>query len=103
MAYENRKLFLIFGAMRDKAIHDIAAILFPLAEKVVATQIENPRAATVEEIVQAAPGSTEIEGAENVQAALERVRQLAQPGDVAVITGSIYIVGEAMRLLGARI
>jgi dihydrofolate synthase/folylpolyglutamate synthase len=103
MAYENRKLFLVFGAMRDKAIHDIAGILFPLAEKVVATQIENPRAATVEEIVQAAAGSTDIEGAENVQAALARVRQLAQPGDVAVITGSIYIVGEAMRLLGARI
>jgi len=38
-----------------------------------------------------------------VASALERASLLAGPRGVVVITGSIYIVGEAMRLLGTRI
>ena len=40
--------------MRDKAIGEIAEILFPLAEAVIATCAENPRSATPEEIRDAA-------------------------------------------------
>jgi folylpolyglutamate synthase/dihydropteroate synthase len=35
-----------------------------------------------------------------VGAALERARELATGGDVVVITGSIYLVGEAMQATG---
>ena len=55
-AYEDRPLVFVFGAMRDKAIGEIAEILFPLAELVVATQVDNPRAATVAEIRGRRPG-----------------------------------------------
>src|SRR5215475_9138306 len=59
--YENRPLTFIFGAMRDKAISEIASILFPLAERVIATQAENPRAASPREIAEVArPTQTEI-------------------------------------------
>src|SRR4029077_17824024 len=59
--YEDRPLTFIFGAMRDKAIHEIASILFPLAERVIATHADNPRAASPEEIMeQAAHTQTEI-------------------------------------------
>src|SRR3984957_1800191 len=44
--YEGRPLIFVFGAMRDKAISEIAEILFPLAEKVIATRPEHPRAAS---------------------------------------------------------
>jgi dihydrofolate synthase / folylpolyglutamate synthase len=102
--YADRQLTFVFGAMRDKAIGEMAEILFPLAERVIATQADNPRSATVEEIRQAAVRtSTEIESTADVGSALERARVLAGPHGVVVITGSIYIVGEAMRLLGARI
>jgi dihydrofolate synthase/folylpolyglutamate synthase len=102
--YEDRQLTLVFGAMRDKAIAAMTEILFPLAERVIATQADNPRAATAEEIRQAAARtSTEIEAAPNVASALERARVLAGPRGVVVITGSIYIVGEAMRRLGVRV
>jgi dihydrofolate synthase / folylpolyglutamate synthase len=67
---------------------------------VIATQPGNPRAATVEEIRQAAKRvSVEIEAAANVGEALDRARALAGSGGLIVITGSIYLVGEAMRLL----
>jgi dihydrofolate synthase / folylpolyglutamate synthase len=51
--YEDRPLIFVFGAMRDKAISEMAEILFPLAERVIATRPENPRAASPEEIQQA--------------------------------------------------
>ncbi len=102
--YEDRPLILVFGAMRDKAIGEIAEILFPLAERVIATRADNPRSATPDEIRQAAARtSTDIEDAPDVPTALERARRFAGPKGLVVVTGSIYIVGEAMRQLGVRI
>jgi dihydrofolate synthase/folylpolyglutamate synthase len=102
--YADRRLTFIFGAMRDKAVGEMAEILFPLAEHVIATHADNPRSATPAEIREAASRtSTPIEAAPDVAAALMRAQTLASQGNVVVITGSIYIVGEAMRLLGARI
>jgi dihydrofolate synthase / folylpolyglutamate synthase len=102
--YPDRALTFVFGAMRDKAIGEIAEILFPLADRVIATRADNPRSATPEEIRQAAARtSTRIEEAADVPSALELARTSARPDTLVVITGSIYIVGEAMRLLGARI
>ena len=51
--YDDRPLIFVFGAMRDKAISEMTEILFPLAERVIATRPENPRSASPEEIQQA--------------------------------------------------
>ena len=101
--YEDRPLTFIFGAMRDKAIGEIADILFPLADRVIATHAQNPRAASADEIVEkGSHAQTEILQADSVQAALERARMLAGSRGVIVITGSIYIVGEALGLLSRK-
>ena len=102
--YEDRRLVFVFGAMRDKAISEITEILFPLADRVIATRAENPRSASPQEIEQAA-GRTgaEIETAADVPDALQRAKSLSKQDAVIVITGSIYVVGEAMRLLGTRV
>lgn len=98
--YEDRPLTFVFGAMRDKAIDEIAGILFPLAERVVATQSDNPRAASPEEIAEIGKQSgTEVVTEKTVNAALDRARTLSGESGVVVITGSIYIVGEALGLL----
>jgi dihydrofolate synthase/folylpolyglutamate synthase len=90
--------------MRDKAIGEMAEILFPLAERVIATRANNPRSASPEEIREAAlRTSTLIEESSDVAAAIQLERTSARPDAVVVITGSIYIVGEAMRVLGVRI
>ena len=95
--YEDRRLIFVFGAMRDKAISEMAEILFPLADRVIATRPENPRAASPEEIQQAgARTGVEIENIEDVHKAVERARELGDAGTVVVITGSIYLVGEVM-------
>jgi len=103
-AYEDRPLIFVFGAMRDKAIREIAEILFPLAELVIATHVENPRAATADEIRTAAARlSLTMDEAPDVPSALTKARAAAGTRGLVVVTGSIYIVGEAMLALGARI
>ncbi len=102
--YPDRSLTFIFGAMRDKAISEMAEILFPLAERVIATRADNPRSAMPDEIRAAASRtSNQIEEAPDVAAALARAQDSIKRDAVVVITGSIYIVGGAMRLLGVRI
>jgi dihydrofolate synthase/folylpolyglutamate synthase len=102
--FEERAFSLVFGAMRDKAISEIAEILFPLSERVIATQAQNPRSATAEEIRAAAQRTgTEILDVESVGLALGEARQLVGTGGLIVVTGSIYVVGEAMRELNVRI
>ena len=99
--YGDRPLIYVFGAMRDKAISEIAEILFPMANRIIATQPGNPRAATPDEIRQAAARTaTEIECIAAVPAAMQRARQAALPDGVMVVTGSIYLVGEAMQVWG---
>jgi dihydrofolate synthase / folylpolyglutamate synthase len=102
--YEDRPLIFVFGAMRDKAISEMTEILFPVAERVIATRPQNPRAASPDEIQRAAARTgVEIESVEDVRLAVERARVLAGAGTVVVVTGSIYLVGEVMPAIGADV
>ncbi len=102
--YENRSLIFVFGAMRDKAISEMTEILFPLAERVIATRPANPRAASAEDIRRAAARTgVEIEAVDDVREALERARSLAADNAVVVVAGSIYLVGEVMPLVGVEL
>jgi folylpolyglutamate synthase/dihydropteroate synthase len=71
-----------------------------MAERVIATRPENPRAASPEEIQQAGSRSgTAIEMIAEVDRAIERARVVAGTRAIVVITGSIYLVGAAMDVL----
>jgi dihydrofolate synthase/folylpolyglutamate synthase len=99
--FERRPLLIVFGAMRDKAIAEMAEILFPLADRVIATRAENPRSATAQEVRDSGIRTgTEIETAACVRDAIKTARHLVPTGGVVVVTGSIYVVGEAMQALG---
>ena len=101
--YGEHPLIFVFGAMRDKEIGEMTEILFPLAEQVMVTPADNPRSATPAEIRQAAERTfTAIEDAESVSSALRRATEAAGAKGVVVVTGSIYVVGEAIQALGVK-
>ena len=73
--FENVPLTFIFGAMRDKAIAEMTQILFPIADRVIATLPDNPRAAAPEEIAElAASSGTEVICEVDIAKALARAR-----------------------------
>ncbi len=72
-------------------------VLFPIADHVVVTGVDNPRSAPPEEVAEAALRSgTEVVAAKNFAEAMEKALQLTPKKGVLVITGSIYLVGEAL-------
>jgi len=98
--FENIPLTILFGAMRDKAITEMTQILFPLAHRVIATQPENPRAATPAEIAElAASTGAEIVAEPNTAKALSHARAATPANGLIVVTGSIYLVGAVMGML----
>ncbi|MFL6352496.1 MAG: bifunctional folylpolyglutamate synthase/dihydrofolate synthase [Bryobacteraceae bacterium] len=93
----NQAVWLVYGAMRDKAIAEVTSELFPLAERIIVTAPNLPRALRPEAILDASEHSDSAI-AETVQDAIEIARQA--PKDVIVFfTGSLFLVGEARRLL----
>jgi dihydrofolate synthase/folylpolyglutamate synthase len=90
---------LVFSCLRDKPVAEIAQILFPLFERVIVTPIHSPRAAAVEDLLAAAKATgTEAVAAESVRAALLKGAEYGV-GGIVVVSGSVYLVGEARAML----
>ena len=90
--YSHRRRWMIFGAMRDKAIEEIGGILFPLADKLIFTAANYSRSLRPEALREiAGRGSV----AANVGEALDIMRAGVTPDDLVIITGSLFLVGEA--------
>ena len=77
--------------MRDKAVEEVAGILFPLADELIFTAVDSSRALRPEALAELAGRGR---AAPNVSAALEMVTGDVAD-DVVVITGSLFLVGEA--------
>jgi dihydrofolate synthase/folylpolyglutamate synthase len=95
--YPPRRVWLIYGAMRDKAVEETVAILFPRAAHVIVTAPAQSRALRPESIGELADHS-HIQIAAHLQAALALAAPAA-PEDAIFITGSLFLVGEARALL----
>ncbi len=110
---------LIFSCLRDKPLNEMAQILFPLFDQVIVVPLQNARAASVEDLLAAANKTgTPAIAAESVSEALriaqdrianqtritnhDPINQHDAAGGVAVISGSVYLVGEARTLLQNR-
>ena len=98
--YEGRPITLLFAVLKDKAVAEITQVLFPLADHVVVTGVDNPRSASPEEVAEAAQRSgAEVVAARNFSEAMDKALKLTPKNGVLVITGSIYLVGEALASL----
>jgi dihydrofolate synthase/folylpolyglutamate synthase len=86
---------LVFGCMKDKAIDEMAQILFPLFDRVIVAPLASPRSATTEDLLTAAAKSGMAPmGAANGQEALRLACSGAPAPGLIVVAGSVYLVGE---------
>jgi dihydrofolate synthase/folylpolyglutamate synthase len=93
-----RNIYLIYGAMRDKAVDEIAGLLFPRAAAVILTTPAQPRAISAPLLSEmTAHHARQSEVVPDPAQALARALELAAPEDVIFITGSLYLVGELRR------
>lgn len=96
--YSGRRVWLIYGAMRDKAVSEAAGHLFPLAEGVILTAPRHPRAVRPEALAPLVE-HPQLLVASDVERAIGSAMEMAAPQDAIFITGSLFLVGEARSLL----
>ncbi len=96
-------LTLVFGAMRDKNLMEMAAILFPVAARLVLTQADNPRSASAEELraIADAIGVPKVVVTHSISEALTKAHEVTSSPGLVCITGSLYLLGEAKALMNA--
>ncbi len=93
---------MIFGAMRDKALKEMASVLFPAADQLILTGLDNPRAATIEMLKGAVPENfdeTRVRHASSVQEALRFANEVTPTDGLVSVTGSLYLVGAVQEIL----
>ncbi len=96
--FAGRRLFLIYGAVRDKAVEEITSLLFPRAAHVICTQPRSARAISAARLADlTAHDAGHVEVIAQPEAALARALELARPDDVVFATGSLYLVGDLRR------
>jgi dihydrofolate synthase / folylpolyglutamate synthase len=91
-------VLLVFGAMADKDVGGMLAMLAPVATGIIVTQVGSPRAATLETLAAAAEAT--LPG---------RVRAIADPrqaveaalaaAPVVCVAGSIFLLGDVLPFL----
>ncbi len=90
---------LVFSCLRDKPVAEMAQILFPLFDRVILAPIHSARAAGPADLLAAAEATgTPATVTESISEALDEAGRCAD-GGVVVVSGSVYLVGEARTLL----
>jgi hypothetical protein len=92
--YVDRKTTLIYGAMRDKAVVEMTAILFPAADSVIATARPTRSGPRVRKQFRDLSERSDVRIAQTVAEALQWVKN-AGPDEAVFVTGSLFMVAEA--------
>jgi dihydrofolate synthase / folylpolyglutamate synthase len=93
--FSTRPITLIFGTMADKAIDEMGELLFPIAQKVIVTRVENLRAAEPRRLQEiAAKWHENVPCADDVKQALALAVEATQQNGLICACGSLFLIGE---------
>lgn len=91
-----RQVTLIFGALGDKALAEMSAILAPVAAQVLLVPVASERSASIGELARFLPS------AHPMGSLAEAMREADRAGRPVVVAGSLFLAGEALELLAGR-
>ncbi len=98
-----RRIHLIYGSVRDKAVDEVAGILFPQADRVILTCSQVARSTRPQTLMALVDHHhSAISVSPNLTEALKEARNGASPEDLIVVAGSIFLVGEASQVAQAE-
>lgn len=93
--FTSRRVYLLYGAMRDKSIDEVSGILFPHATEVIFTQPRTPRAVSAAQLAEVAGHhAAKFSIIQDAERALEETLAKSRPEDAIFVTGSLYLVGQ---------
>jgi dihydrofolate synthase/folylpolyglutamate synthase len=93
------RLHVVLAVSANKDVAGVVGPIAALADTVYATRNDSVRSAEPDVVAQAArdAGAGTVEVHPSVAAAVEAARNAAGPGDLVLVTGSLFTVGDAKR------
>jgi dihydrofolate synthase / folylpolyglutamate synthase len=100
-SHPDSRVILVVGMMRDKDCRGFLSLLSSVSDELILTQAQLPRAASVEELADAAAMSWRgrMHRVASPMEALRVARSIARQGDMICLTGSLILVGEVKAML----
>jgi dihydrofolate synthase/folylpolyglutamate synthase len=94
--FSHKRLWLVIGMMKDKDIKKTLDHIVPLADVIFLTRAEYDRSADPENLKAFLKDkSRSIRISKDIPTAVQQAREEAAPEDLILITGSLFVVGEA--------
>ena len=103
--YEYERLILVWAAMSDKDFLTPLPLICSLAQVIIFTRLEYERSAQPQQLLNALPVEMRERAVciNSMKAALATAAELAGKNDLICIAGSLYLVGEARKVLRGEI
>lgn len=93
--FQNRKLWLLYAALRDKAVDEVAGLLFPHAAEVIFTAPRTVRAVSANQLAEiTGHHAAHYSVIPDAERAFDYALAHAAPQDAIFISGSLYLVGQ---------
>ena len=101
--FAGRRIWLVYGAMRDKAVDEIAGVLFPLVHRVILTEPLQLRAVSAQVLAEMTADLTQsVSVVPDPSQALEEAISQAAREDVIFASGSLFLVGDLHKYWHSR-
>lgn len=99
--FPRQKITVMMGVMADKDHGDMIRLLLPLAKRFIAVHPDSPRAMTDEALAEEIRSlGGEAEAAGTAESGVKRMLDQAQPEDVLLAIGSLYMAGDVRKAMG---
>lgn len=101
-----KRLVLCLGMLADKEREKAAEILFPLADQVIITKPDSPRAGnwrSLQDVAGRMIGPDKVRSIEDPEQAVREGLEMLAPGDMLLVTGSLYLLGEVRSCLNKNL
>ncbi|PIS23604.1 MAG: hypothetical protein COT45_05785 [bacterium (Candidatus Stahlbacteria) CG08_land_8_20_14_0_20_40_26] len=95
--FDYEKLILILGVNRDKSVKEILDAIVPLSDEIIFTRVNFPRSADPFVLRDMVKGRSPMVS-KDIKEALGIAYGIATPKDLILVTGSLYLVGEAIKV-----
>lgn len=95
--FKYKRLILVLGVSQDKDIRGVCKELCDLADIAILTKANNPRASDSKMLARYFSGR-DIQVTDAVRKALVEAKRRAKRKDLILVTGSLFVVGEARKL-----
>jgi dihydrofolate synthase / folylpolyglutamate synthase len=93
--FRGRRVYMLYAAMRDKAVDEVTGVLFPHAYEVIFTEARTPRAISAAQLAEIAGHHAErYRVIADAEKALQAAQEVARAEDAIFVTGSLYLVGQ---------